>query len=107
MGGDGGSQRLLCLNPTTVMVVLLLGLWLLLGCDKSLWASEKSYHYGYVLPPPLHPPLLLILPLTPLHFPPLSLIPHHLHYQGGSQCQPMKVVNKVMKRSEKGLEANE
>ena len=31
--GGGGSQRLLCLNPTTVMVVLLLGLWLLLGCD--------------------------------------------------------------------------
>ena len=31
----GGSQRLLCLNPTTVMVVLLLGLWLLLGCDNK------------------------------------------------------------------------
>ena len=26
--------RLLSLNPTTVMVVLLLGLWLLLGCDN-------------------------------------------------------------------------
>ena len=24
-----------CLNPTTVKVVLLLGLWLLLGCDKN------------------------------------------------------------------------
>ena len=34
-GGGGGSQRLLSLNPTTVMVVLLLGLWLLLGCDKK------------------------------------------------------------------------
>ena len=37
MGGGGGgwwySQRLLSLNPTTVMVVFLLGLWLLLGCD--------------------------------------------------------------------------
>ena len=32
--GGGGSQRLLCLNPTTVMVVLFLGLWLLLGCDN-------------------------------------------------------------------------
>ena len=32
----GGSQRLLSLNPTTVMVVLLLGLWLLLGCDKNI-----------------------------------------------------------------------
>ena len=31
----GGSQRLLSLNPTTVMFVLLLGLWLLLGCDIS------------------------------------------------------------------------
>ena len=30
-----GSQRLLSLNPTTVMVVLLLGLGLLLGCDKN------------------------------------------------------------------------
>ena len=30
----GGSQQLLCLNPTTVTVVLLLGLWLLLGCDN-------------------------------------------------------------------------
>ena len=30
----GGSQRLLSLNSTTVMVVLVLGLWLLLGCDK-------------------------------------------------------------------------
>ena len=28
------SQRLLSLNPTTVMVVLLLGLLLLLGCDN-------------------------------------------------------------------------
>ena len=31
----GGSQRLLSLNPTTVLVVLLLGLWLLLGCDNN------------------------------------------------------------------------
>ena len=28
--GGGGSQRLLSLNPTTVLVVLLLGLWC--GC---------------------------------------------------------------------------
>ena len=33
-GGGGGSQRLLSLNPTTVMVVLLLGLWLLFCCDN-------------------------------------------------------------------------
>ena len=34
--GVGGwySQRLLSLNPTTVMVALLLGLWLLFGCDN-------------------------------------------------------------------------
>ena len=38
----GGSQRLLSLNPTTVMVVLLLGLWLLLGCDKNL--VQQSIH---------------------------------------------------------------
>ena len=37
VGGGGWwySQRLLSLNPTTVMVVLLLGLWLLLGCDND------------------------------------------------------------------------
>ena len=35
-GGGCGFQRLLCLNPTTVLVVLLLGLWLLLGCDNKL-----------------------------------------------------------------------
>ena len=35
VGGGGCSQRLLSLNPTTVMVVLLMGLWLLLGCDNS------------------------------------------------------------------------
>ena len=45
--GGGGSQRLLSLNPSTVTVVLLLGLWLLLGCDnkkaKQLpsWANLK------------------------------------------------------------------
>ena len=42
MVGRWCSQRLLCLNPTTVMVVLLLGLWLLLGCDNSkLYNSIK------------------------------------------------------------------
>ena len=34
-GGGGGSKRLFSLNPSTVMVVLLLGLWLLLGCDNK------------------------------------------------------------------------
>ena len=37
-GGGGCSQRLLSLHPTTVMVVLLLGLWLLLGCDKNFYS---------------------------------------------------------------------
>ena len=36
------SQRLLSLNPTTVMVVLLLGLWLLLGCDNTSFLSKFS-----------------------------------------------------------------
>ena len=40
----GCSQRLLCLNPTTVMVVLLLGLWLLLGCDNI--DCNKRQHQG-------------------------------------------------------------
>jgi len=31
---DSGSKHLLCLNPTTVLVVYLSGLWLLLGCDN-------------------------------------------------------------------------
>ena len=40
------------LNPTTVMVVLLLGLWLLLGCDNSTYPppvdSNGLYHiYNY------------------------------------------------------------
>ena len=34
VGSGSGSQRLLCLNPTTVMVVSLLGFELLLGCDN-------------------------------------------------------------------------
>ena len=42
--GGGGSQRLLCLNPTTVMVVLLLGLWLLLGCD-NISIIYLKYHF--------------------------------------------------------------
>ena len=39
----GGSQRLLSLNPTTVMVVLLLGLWLLLGCDNNYLVKNLLY----------------------------------------------------------------
>ena len=38
--GGWYSQRLLSLNPTTVMVVLLLGLWLLLGCDNTDVSKE-------------------------------------------------------------------
>ena len=34
--GSGGSQQILSLNPTTVLVDLLLGLWLLLDCDNIL-----------------------------------------------------------------------
>ena len=40
-GGGVGSQRLLSLNPTTVLVVLLLELWLLLGCDNAkIWFNR-------------------------------------------------------------------
>ena len=42
----GGSQRLLCLNPTTVMVVLLLGLWLLLGCDNYFTPTSDALFLG-------------------------------------------------------------
>ena len=38
----GGSQRLLSLNPTTVLVVLLLGFWLLLGCDKNVPSASPA-----------------------------------------------------------------
>ena len=31
----GGGLVLLCFNPTTVMVVLMFGLWLLFGCDNN------------------------------------------------------------------------
>ena len=41
----GGSQRLLSPNPTTVMVVLLLGLWRLLGCDnKEIIIVQESWN---------------------------------------------------------------
>ena len=36
VGVGRGSQRLLSLNLTTVMVVLLFGLWLLLGCEEPI-----------------------------------------------------------------------
>ena len=38
----GGSQRLLSLNPITVFVVLLLGVWSLLGFDNSLHRKIKD-----------------------------------------------------------------
>ena len=41
----GGSQRLLSLNPTTVLVVLVLGLWLLLGCDNFNIIQNSCLHY--------------------------------------------------------------
>ena len=41
--GGGGSQRLLSLNPTTALVVLLLGLWMLLGCDNSQGTNITAY----------------------------------------------------------------
>ena len=48
VGGGGCSQGLLSLNPTTVMVVLLLGL---LGCDKiyqSISAGNLHYMVNYL-----------------------------------------------------------
>ena len=36
------SQRLLSLNPTVVMAVLLLGLWLLLGCDNIPHSTKST-----------------------------------------------------------------
>ena len=49
VGGCGGSQGLHSLNPTTVLVVLLLGLWLLLGCDNIEYnATVFSQTYWYV-----------------------------------------------------------
>ena len=47
--GVGGSQRLLSLNPTTVMVVLLLGLWLLLGCDNYLCVHQNILNSSIIL----------------------------------------------------------
>ena len=44
----GGSQRLLSLNPTTVIVVLLMGLWLLLGCDNKLQIDWQQGSLGFV-----------------------------------------------------------
>ena len=38
----GGFQSLLSINPTTFMDVLLLGLWLLLGCDNIKYRFQVS-----------------------------------------------------------------
>ena len=44
----GGSQRLLSPNRTKVLVVLLLGLWLLLGCDNTnMIFYDFSNRYRY------------------------------------------------------------
>ena len=45
----GGSQRLLCHKPTTVIVVFLLGLWLLLGCDKKSHTTSFRHRSCVVL----------------------------------------------------------
>ena len=45
VGVGDGTQRLLRLNPTTVMVVLLLVLWLLLGCDNKLRNNDLHRKY--------------------------------------------------------------
>ena len=44
-GVGGGSQRLVSLNPTTMLVVLFLELWLLLGCDNLYHpGSDVFFH---------------------------------------------------------------
>ena len=49
------SQWLFSLNPTTVMVVLLGGLWLLLGCENiTLWKFYPSLHCGIPIPIPTY-----------------------------------------------------
>ena len=45
------SQQLLSLNPTTDLVVLLLGLWLLLGCDNSIYKGTSKQFSGQTLAP--------------------------------------------------------
>ena len=46
----GGSQQLLSLDPTTFLVVLLLGLWLLFGCDNKIEKSlESDYNHNSFL----------------------------------------------------------
>ena len=48
----GGSQRSLSLNPTTVLVVLLLGLRL--GCDQT----NDTMHYEFFFDPSVYIPTL-------------------------------------------------
>ena len=44
------SQLLLCFTPTAVLFVLLLGLWLLLGCDNNqLIFTRKNIHISKCL----------------------------------------------------------
>ena len=49
VGGWWYSQRLLSLNPTTVMVVLLLGLWLLLGCDNKSLHLDINFLFYFLI----------------------------------------------------------
>ena len=47
VGVGGDSRQLLSPNPTTVLVVLLLGLRLLLGCDNMLQKKEQMGESSY------------------------------------------------------------
>ena len=49
VGGGWFPGDYLGLNPTTVMVVLLFGLWLLLGCDNCRVTDTKKLNTSLVL----------------------------------------------------------
>ena len=46
-GVGGGFQRLVSLNPTTMLVVLFLELWLLLGCDNLYHPGSDIFFYKF------------------------------------------------------------
>ena len=48
VGGAGIPSDYLVSTQTTVMIILLLGLWLLLGCDNKFWVFYFAYLYSSV-----------------------------------------------------------
>ena len=64
-GVGGGSQRLVSPNPTIMLVVLFLELWLLLGCDNLYHPGSNLFRWGTHLNKQCFPSVIFfVCPLT-------------------------------------------